>query len=229
MSCNSAVLSLHMDRAHEPIHARCPAGREGRSTARPGRICAFRCAYRTSLSEYDHGGVYLGAYEGDLHVFLDENREQLAGHTRIFVLNADAAERDGESLFNLLDQRPETAPFIALLGDAEGELSPAVCELLGEPVAVSRNMLLLDCLEILPPFRGQELGLKYLAAAITRFGLGCRFVAMRPAPVTEGGARAAAGRTANTKLKKYFMRAGFVSVKRSELMILDLENPRPRA
>jgi hypothetical protein len=32
-------------------------------------------------------------------------------------------------------------------------------------------MLILDRLEILPQYRGQQLGLKYMRAAITRFGI----------------------------------------------------------
>jgi hypothetical protein len=224
ISIHPAVPSLHMDSVHPcPVPAADPVrSRGGPKAARPpGKICAFRCAYRTSLSEYDHGGLYLAAYEGDIHVFLDEDNEQLAGHVRLFVLNADAAERDGESLFNLMDQRRETASFIPLLGDGDGELSPVVRDILGEPVTASCNMLLLERLEILPPFRGQELGLKYVAAAITRFGLGCRLVAACVPP----GVLPARGRAARTRLAQCYMRAGFVPVKRSGLMILDLERP----
>jgi hypothetical protein len=175
------------------------------------------------MSEYDHGGLYLAAYEGELHVFLDEDREQLAGHTRLFVLNAGGAQRDGESLFNLLDMCPETAAFIPLLGDEDGELAPAVREVLDEPVTSSRNMLLLDRLEILPAFRGQDLGLSYLAAAISRFGLGCRLAAVRPLPSPSAGQPGSPpGRAAKTKLRKVCARAGFVPLPRSDLMILDL-------
>jgi hypothetical protein len=177
------------------------------------------------MSEYDHGGLYLAAYEGELHAFLDEDREQLAGHARLFVLNADAAERDGQSLFNVLDTRSETSPFIPLLGDRDGELAPAVRGILDEKKSASRNMLLLGCLEILPRFRGQELARKYIAAAITRFGLGCRLVAIRPVPPCTGRSmRPAPG--AKTRLRRYFARAGFTPLPRSDLMILDLDRPR---
>jgi hypothetical protein len=225
MSIHPAVPSLHMDSVHPcPVPAADPVRSRGGAKAAPppGKICAFRCTYRTSLSEYDHGGLYLAAYEGDIHVFLDEDNEQLAGHARLFVLNADAAERDGESLFNLLDQRRETAAFIPLLGDGDGELSPTVCDILGEPSTASCNMLLLERLDILPAFRGQDLGLKYVSAAITRFGLGCRLVAACVPP----GVLPARERAARTRLAKYCTRAGFVPVRRSGLMILDMETPR---
>lgn len=199
---------------------------------RPGQVCAFRCAFRTSLSEYDYGGLFLAAYEGDLYAFLDEDREHLAGHARLFVLNADAAEQAGASLFNVLDQRSETAPFICLLGDAEGELAPGLRALLG-PHASTRNMLLLERLEILPSFRGQQLGLQYMRAAITRFGLGCRLVAARPDAAQStplrtprGRARHPQARTAAQELRKHYECAGFVKVPSSDVMILDLDKRR---
>jgi hypothetical protein len=185
------------------------------------------------MSEYDHGGLHLAAYEGDIHVLLDEDREQRAGHARLFVLNADAAEQEGKSLFNLLDMRPETSAFIPLLGDEDGELASAVLEVLGERATSSRNMLLLDRVEILPAFRGQELGIKYLRAAISRFGLGCRLAAACPFPLQLGRhARTLAKsamptlRAARAKLRKHFAQAGFVPLPRSDLMILDLEKHR---
>jgi hypothetical protein len=109
---------------------------------------------------------------------------------RLFVLNADGAERD-------------------------------------KPVSACRNMLLLDRLEILPPFRGQELGLRSTAAAITRFELGCRLVAARPLPHPQADdSGKPAGRTAKTRLRRYYAGAGFVPLARSDLMILDLDTQR---
>jgi GNAT superfamily N-acetyltransferase len=217
-----------MDSVHEHLRGDAPAARR-MSTARPDSTCAFRCFFRTSMSAYDHGGLYVAAYEGEIHAFLDDEFEQPAGHARLFVLNADAAERDGESLFNLLDTRSETSPFIPLLGDEEGELAPAVREVLDEPVITCRNMLLLDRLEILPAFRGQDLGLRYLAAAITRFGLGCRLAAARllPPPGACASGKVVALRMTRTKLRRYYAQAGFVALPRSDLMIMDLERQHP--
>jgi hypothetical protein len=196
-----------MDNVHGHLRGDAPVLRR-RPAARPGTV-----------------GLYLAAYEGELHAFLDDDHEQLAGHARLFVLNADGAERDGESLCNLLDMRPETAAFIPLLGDEDGELAHAALCVLDEPVRACRNMLLLDRFEILPPVRGQELGLKYTAAAIIRLGLGCRLVAARPLPQA-GHSGKPAGRTAKTKLRRYYARAGFVPLARSDLMILDLDTQR---
>jgi hypothetical protein len=38
-------------------------------------------------------------------------------------------------------------------------------------------------MEIFPQYRGQQLGLKYVRAAITRFGIGCQLVAIKPFPL----------------------------------------------
>jgi hypothetical protein len=102
---------------------------------------------------------------------------------RLFVLYADAAESEGESLFDVLDERAETAAYIHLLGDDAGNFSRAVCKILGEEMVFCRNILILDRLKILPRFRDQQLGLKYVRAAISRFGIGCRLAAIKPFPL----------------------------------------------
>lgn len=206
------------------------------------------------MPENNDGELYVAEYEGDLFVVLDsgrdeefDDREHLAGHSRLFVVNADALENNGEDLADLLDRRVETAAFIPLLGNDDGNFSSAVCKILRDEITASRNMLILDRLEILPGFRGQELGLRFMRAAITRFGLGCRVAAIKPFPLQfeeklggftpgERGAESrlispskierAAFRAATMKLKTYYAREGFVSLRGSDLMILDLWNDR---
>lgn len=210
------------------------------------KIAGFRCSYRTSMSSYDDYGPYLAAYEGDLFVFLNDkqeydDREHPAGQVRLFVLNADAAESEGEDLFDVLDERAETAAYIPLLGDDAGNFSRAVCKILGEEMVFCRNILILDRLEILPRFRGQQLGLQYVRAAISRFGIGCRLAAIKPFPLQFEGKMGTASETetvepsksvradfdaATKKLKKYYAREGFISLRNSDLMILDLDEGR---
>jgi GNAT superfamily N-acetyltransferase len=214
-------------------------------TARKPRdkVAGFRCSYRTSMSSYDDYERYLAVYEGDLFVFLDDEqendgREHPAGQVRLFILNADAAESEGESLFDVLDERAETAAYIHLLGDDAGNFSRAVCKIVGEEMVFCRNILILDRLEILPRFRGQQLGLKYVRAAISRFGIGCRLAAIKPFPLQfEGKMGSISGNdyvepsqsmlanfnAATKKLKKYYAHEGFISLKNSDLMILDLD------
>jgi hypothetical protein len=195
------------------------------------------------MSSYDDFGRYLTAYEGDLFVFLDkerenDDREHPAGQVRFFVLNADAAESAGENLFDVLDEREETAAYVPLLGDDAGNFSRAVCKILGEEMVFCRNMLILDRVEIQPRFRGQQLGLQYVRAAVSRFGIGCRLAAIKPFPLQFEGKMGTVGGSetvepsksmladfdaATKKLKQYYAREGFVSLRNSDLMILDLD------
>jgi len=106
-------------------------------------VAGFRCSCRTSMSSYDDYERYLAVYEGDLFVFLDgeqenDDREHPAGQVRLFVLNADAAEREDENLFDVLDEREETAAYIPLLGDDAGNFSPEVCKILAEEMVYCR-------------------------------------------------------------------------------------------
>ena len=217
-------------------------------------IAGFRCVFRSEMNEDDECGLYLAEYNGEIFVTLESDDDDDTGHhagtTRLFILNADAADHDDVDLCELLDRRPETAAFIPLIGEQPGSLSSDVYRLLREETVLSTNLLLLDRLELLTQFRGQELGLKFMKAAITRFGMGCRIAVLKPFPlqfegkmgteyVGRGGqvvrqpprdrTAAAKMRSATEKLKRYYARAGFVTLRGSELMILDLDKRRELA
>jgi hypothetical protein len=203
----------------------------------------FNCDFRTCVDELsDDPSAFLTEYAGELFV-VDEDGEkrELAGKARIFVLNADAAERADTPLFDVLDYRAETAPYIELLNLQEaGNFSPAVCKLLAEEMVMSQNMLILDRLEVLPEFRGEKLALRFMQAVIHRFAMGCRIVALKAYPLqfeasesdqNSDGWRSrlsleslsSSEKVATAKLKSYYAREGFVSVKGTSLMILDLD------
>jgi GNAT superfamily N-acetyltransferase len=171
----------------------------------------------------------------------DVDEFRLAGRAKLFIVNPDAAEEDEEapSLFELLDLRGETAAFLPLLHSTEPNMfSPAVRRILREDIGPSRNMLILDRLEILPEFRRQRLGLRYIQTAIKRFGSGCRIAALRTFPLQfertlddpdlEWRTRmkldllSREARSAQATLKEYYRREGFVPVGSTDLMILDL-------
>jgi hypothetical protein len=195
------------------------ADEDGKSIG-SGEIFDFRCDFKSEMPEDADGDLYVAEYVGELFVTLEDDldyEEHLAGETRIFIVNADAAERSGESLWDLLDHRAETAAYIPLLGKDAGNFSAAVCRKLREDMVFSRNMLILDRLEILPRFRRQNLGHRYMRAVITRFGMGCRIAAMKPFPLQFEGkvskSNAAEFRAATNSLKRYYERAGFESLK----------------
>jgi hypothetical protein len=207
-------------------------------------IVHFYCTFRTEMSEWSgDGGPYLSEYEGELLVGLEDDLDEfrLARRAKLFIVNPDAAEEDEEAptLFELLDLRGETAPYLPLLHSTEPNMfSPAVRRILREDIGPSRNMLILDRLEILPEFRRQRLGLRYIRTAIKRFGSGCRIAALKPFPLRfertlddpdlEWRPRmnldllSRETRSAKTTLKEYYSREGFIPVRGTDLMILDL-------
>jgi hypothetical protein len=66
----------------------------------------------TRVYRSGEGEPYMSEYEGELFVYLDDEDEpHLAGHAKLFILNADAAENDEDAppLFDLLDMRGESA------------------------------------------------------------------------------------------------------------------------
>jgi hypothetical protein len=217
---------------------------EAEATGVSASIVHFYCTFRTEMSEWGgDGGPYLSEYEGELQVGLEDDVDEfhLAGRAKLFIVNPDAAEDDEEapSLFELLDLRGETAAYLPLLHSTKPNMfSPAVRRILREDTGPSRNMLILDRLELLPEFRRQRLGLRYIRTAIKRFGSGCRIAALKPFPLQfekalddpdlEWRARmnldllSRETRSAQTTLKEYYSREGFIPVRGTDLMILDL-------
>src|SRR6266404_4035005 len=101
-----------------------------KSGAANSKIFSFRCAFKTEMPEDDEGELYVAEYLGELFVTLEgdhDDEEHPAGETRLFIINADAAELRGESLWELLDHRAETAAYISLIGKDAGNFSAAVC------------------------------------------------------------------------------------------------------
>lgn len=201
--------------------------------------CDFRLEWMQPTGEPDD---FISTYLGDVFVSDEDDADapRLAAKSRLFIINADAAEKSDWSLVDVLDSKSETAPYIDLINlDEAGNFSPSVCDLLDEEFVFSRNMLILDRISVLPEFRGRRLGLSYIRAAVGRFGMGCRISAIKPFPLQFEGAAPSrvddewtrrldlkalpkGKRAATAKLKRYYGSEGFVPVKGTELMILDL-------
>lgn len=164
-------------------------GKGGAKPKREETIFNFTCEFRTIVGGgFEEGEECVAEYVGDLKVTLagqddDDEREYPAGTARLFVVNSDAATNEGHDLFDVLDYRGETAPYRELLGDDTRIFSRPVCRILEEDEALRENFLVLDRLEIAPRFRGQKLGLRWMRAAIIRFGMGCRLAAIKPFPL----------------------------------------------
>ncbi len=142
-------------------------------------------------------------------------------------------------LYDVLDADSKTAPFIALLHKKEaGNFSPAVLRILKDDFAMTRDMLILDRIEILPEFRGKRLAYRVTQGLVDRFAVGSRIVALKAFPLQfEPGAKEPTDtwakrmrfgelpidlRKATDTLKAYYSEMSFVSVPGTDLMIRDL-------
>lgn len=177
---------------------------------------------------------YLGEHKGELR---DTETHELAGKVRVFVVDIDGAAEDGLGASDLLDTRSETWPFAVLLGRYAGDFSRPVLRILDEEYATRQNMLILDRIELMPPFRGQGHGRRCISAILRHLSPGCRIAAIKPYPLQfEGGARESSDwedglrlcdlpadqAKSLRRLIAYYEKFGFKRVKGSDLMILDL-------
>jgi len=180
-------------------------------------------------------------YTGDIELLGQDDWERI-GHASAYVVNADNASEGGWGVFDALDARSQTAPYIELYNLEEaGNFAPKVLKILGEDFVFGHSMLILERLEVLPQHRGRGYGLLALRAMIDGLRSGCRIAALKPFPLQfEAGAKEKPEYRAlglgdlnprkgeSTKaLRAYYGTLGFVHVPRTELMVLDLEKKLP--
>lgn len=183
---------------------------------------------------------FLSHYQGDVELYDTERDKPIcAAKLSVFLVHADAAERAGMPLYDVLDADSKTAPFLALLHESEaGNFSSDVLGILKDDFAMSRDMIILDRIEILPEFRGKRLAYRVTQGLVDRWAAGNRIVALKAFPLQfefstkkrsdkwgrrmKFGALPKGRRKAAARLKKYYSNMGFVSVRGTDLMIRDL-------
>lgn len=185
-------------------------------------------------------------YTGEVFVYRPEtDEEEFAGRIGLFLIFAEAADEAGISLHDVFDLEAATSPYAALLHDAEaGNFCPAVLRILDEgDMVISRDMIILDRMEILPRFRGKRLGLHIMQACLNQFAWKSRIAAIKPFPLQLEGAKdkerpverrewaekmnldgfTKDERRATARLKSYYAQLGFAAVRGTDLMIRDLD------
>jgi hypothetical protein len=116
-----------------------------------------------------------------LHKKRDDETE--AGKLRLFYLDMAATLETNISIFDLFDIRAETEPFYSALLDFETEnFKPDLEQILGEYI-LDLNLLIIDRLEILPEFRGNNIGLECLRRCLQQYARGCGVVALKCFPL----------------------------------------------
>jgi GNAT superfamily N-acetyltransferase len=115
---------------------------------------------------------------------LDEQDQKIvAGRFRLTYIDVCAAMNAGASVFDIFDNTQETCDYFPAIFDIETlDPSPELMRLFREDMWPG-NVLILDRLEILPEFRGHNLGLVVMRRLIERFGAGAGIVAIKPFPL----------------------------------------------
>lgn len=174
-------------------------------------------------------------HEIDGHVRLgdDLSQHQVIGRFNLFQIDGNNALDQGFGPFTVYDTLQVTFDVYQYLFRREDEYSGAVKRALGDPNPPwSLNVLLLNRLEIWPPYRGKGYGLQALVRMIQRFRIGGGLLVMKPFPLQfEGNMGAAddaaaeerAFRAARGKLCRYYRRLGFESVRETPYMVRQSE------
>lgn len=140
------------------------------------------CGGEAELEDNDPSH-YLYITEGTV-VAQDEADQTIeVGRFRLFYIDVWAEVNAGASVFDIFDHTQEIYDYYATIFDV-GTLdpSPELRRLFKDEVWPG-NTLILDRLEILPEFRGYNLGLAVMRRLIERFGAGAAVVAMKPFPL----------------------------------------------
>ena len=156
------------------------------------------------------------------------------GKVRAFILAAEQCEDYGYSPLDSLNTTQASACYMELLSLKEaGNFVPSVLRILQEDFVFSRNMLIIDRIEVLPRYRGRGFGLQAMHLMLMHLSADCRIAAIKPYPLQFESQRIwddAMGlgtlpkgkKAATTKLKSHYAKLDFKSVGRSGLMIRDL-------
>jgi hypothetical protein len=203
---------------------------------------SFRINFSVSIGiRADEPDQFLSHYEGEVEIYESDRDEcECAAKLGIFIVHAEAADRAGISLFEVLEADAKTEPYLQLLTDAEaGNFSPTVLRILKEDFVMTRDMILFDRIEVLPKFRGKRLTHRVTQACLERFAGGSRIAALKAYPLQfEVGGKTPSDewdmqmrlaalpgtkREATERLRKYYSKMGFVSVRGTDLMIRDLD------
>lgn len=140
------------------------------------------CGGEAELEDNDPSH-YTYVTEGTVLGTDEDDRAVEAGRFRLIYIDVCAAMNAQASVFDIFDCTQATCDYFSAIFDIETlDPSSALTHLFKEDVWPG-NVLILDRLEILPEFRGHNLGLVVMRRLIERFGAGAGVVAMKPFPL----------------------------------------------
>jgi hypothetical protein len=154
------------------------------------------------------------------------------GHLRATLIQLERAMQDGIELWDILDApSEETAECLQLFDNVDDvklrvddeEFSRRVRNLFDADVWFG-DILLVEKIEIKPEYRGYGVGLVAMRGLIEAFGRSCSLVVCKPLPLQYSGNVNEENRfdfkAAQEKLRKYWAKAGFKRVPKTDLYAL---------
>jgi hypothetical protein len=207
--------------------------------------CEFSILFKSSALIDEEPENYLITIDWEIRCLDDRGKSSLVGKMRAFFVDIEEAAINGDGPYFVLDLEQATEPFYSVLFDARtNDFKESIYDLAGE-VVYSRNLLILDRLEILPAYRGRRLGLACLYRCMQQHRHGAGLVALKCFPLQfehrvpdssevkwhekmemEGMGKVV--KSCRSKLTNYYSLLGFEKVGRTEFMILNPDLVQPR-
>ncbi len=170
---------------------------------------------------------------------IDDENEVLVGKFRLLYTDVASAVNEGfTDVFEILDAHSGTAAdyYGSTFASSGMDFSEDLRQLLDDDLFES-NLLIFDRLELLPDYRGQNLGVAIMRRLIQRFSAGVGVVAIKPFPLQFESSIPAEDedgwhkemqlssfqdpeRDAVRKLKNHYSKLGFVEMKGTPHMFL---------
>jgi hypothetical protein len=175
-------------------------------------------------------------HTGDLFEIDDSGfASEIIGKFEIFYVDVRQAMNKGVALYKVFDSHSYelVAYYDHLFQPLSYDLQDNISAALDNDI-LDHNLLIINNIQLLPKFRGKNLGLVILRDMIDRFSAGVSIVAINPfpvqcEPVTEENAkwRDSMGLShfqsdeeiAKIKLQDYFRKLGFISLKGTSIMV----------
>jgi GNAT superfamily N-acetyltransferase len=164
------------------------------------------------------------------------------GRFQLSYIDVWAAVNAGASVFDIFDCTQEACDYYSAIFNIDTLGPSAALAKLFKDEVWPGNVLVLDRLEILPKFRGHNLGLVVMRRLIERFGAGAGVVAIKPFPLQHEYVREEEGqwrqrmefdqldknlRRATAKLKRHYAKLGFKFMKGTPFMFRDAQIALP--
>jgi GNAT superfamily N-acetyltransferase len=206
------------------------------NTAKKARIRSdVQIHFSSSTTTGDEIEDFATSIEGIISCYEETSDEDTpVGRVGLFYMDMGGILKTNIGLFDLFDIRGETEPFYSALIDHDTqEFKSDLEEILGEYI-IDLNLLIIDRLEILPEYRGNNIGRECLRRCLQQYAHGCGVVALKcfPLQFEAGGFDDPAWRRkmqlgklsrnekrSLAKLKKYYASLGFRVIPGTDFMV----------